>query len=175
MCYGGDCPDTSHYAEGGSVESGKSRADHEWGINRGFGGAGHESGTSDMGLDVRGKEYGAAKSDAKNILKQMQWQKGQDRKNLAEGGDASDDEMHPMVSKVMMSRGGMISNDDEPEANSMPAEFDDLALDDHLEGTNSGFADGDEIGDSQEDDDRHDIVARILSSRKKKDRMPRPA
>jgi len=92
---------------------------------------------------------------------------------MADGGEA--EETHPMVSKVMMSRGGMIANDDEPEADSMPAEFDDLALDDHLEGTNSGAADGDDLGDEQEDKDRHDIVSRIMKSRSKRDRMPRPA
>jgi hypothetical protein len=88
-CPGSECPGCSSancMAEGGNVESGKSRHDYEWGINKPFGGAGHSSGTSDQGLDVRAKEYGAAKSDAKNILHQMKWQKGQDRTNLAEGG-----------------------------------------------------------------------------------------
>lgn len=41
----------------------------------------------------------------------------------------------------------------------------------HYSGANSG----DEIGDEREDDDREDIVSRIMRSRKKRDRMPSPA
>jgi hypothetical protein len=174
MCYGGNCAHESHYAKGG--ETG-----YEKGINKG---RNLDKGVSYAGVKQRGQlsidpqskseSEGESKEQHKKTLSEM---KSMPKPNLyADGGDVADeDEMHPMVSKVMMSRGGMIANEDEPEADSMPAEFDDLALDDHLEGTNSGAADGDEIGDEQETDDRHNIVAKILSSRKKKDRMPRPA
>jgi hypothetical protein len=244
MCYGGDCPDESHYAEGGAVGSGTSRWANERGINRPSTKQGQSVAGSNLhpAFSIGGKKWDTenAKDSHRQVLDQMKSMKkpelyaeggeaayksgygsrdqdfqsgvhsqaargsigtstagavtrrGGDSKPIhkenlaklkgmekpklyAEGGDVDDEETHPMVSKVMMSRGGMIANEDEPEADSMPAEFDDLALDDHLEGTNSGAADGDEIGDEQETDDRHDIVAKILSSRKKKDRMPRPA
>jgi hypothetical protein len=80
-----------------------------------------------------------------------------------------------MHKRKMYSEGGMAANDDEPIADSMPAQFDDLALDDHLEQHDTGANSGDELGDAQEDDDRHDIVAKIMKSRGKKDRNPRPA
>lgn len=79
-------------------------------------------------------------------------------------------------SEARLSKGGMVANEDGPETDSMPNEFDDLVLDDKLE---SSYGDdnnaGDETGDAQEDDDRQDIVSRIMRSRAKKDRMPRPA
>lgn len=80
-----------------------------------------------------------------------------------------------MVGRIMKSRGGMIANDSEPEADFESAEFDDLANRDELESSYTGANSGDEIGNSQEDDDRSDIVSRIMRSRSKKDRNPRPA
>ncbi len=76
----------------------------------------------------------------------------------------------------LMSEGGRVANADEPEADFLPNEFDDLHLRDDLEST-YGEDDnaGDELGNAQEDQDRDDIVARIMASRRKKDRMPRPA
>ena len=78
----------------------------------------------------------------------------------------------------MMAEGGVVADEgeaDEPadhEAN----DFDYLStgdLDDST--TNSGSADGDQLGNSQEDEDQRDMVARIMKSRSLKDRMPRPA
>lgn len=75
-----------------------------------------------------------------------------------------------------MSQGGKVANATPIEAGFSPAEFDDLVLRDDL---NSSYGDddnaGDALGNAQEDEDRSDIVARILKSRAKKDRMPRPA
>ncbi len=77
------------------------------------------------------------------------------------------------------SHGGEVANQDEEITDDMPAEYDDLHLDDSL--NDDGKADytgansGDELDDVQEDHDRSDIVSRIMASRKKKDRMPRPA
>ena len=84
-----------------------------------------------------------------------------------------------IVSHIMrkrMSEGGKVANDTPIEAGFKENDFDDLALRDDLkssygEGNNSG----DESGNAQEDADRHDIIARIMKSRAKKDRMPRPA
>lgn len=98
------------------------------------------------------------------------------------------DSIHPMIQKIMMSRmkgyseGGKIANEHSGESTDEPTfakesgnEFDDLALDDDLEEHYTGANSGDELGDEQEDHDRHDIVMRVLKSRAKKDRMPRPA
>lgn len=92
------------------------------------------------------------------------------------------DSVDPFVRKIMMgqakgySKGGKVSNEDAPMADSMPNDFDDLELDDNL---SSSYGDddnsGDSLGDSQEADDREDIIHRIMKSRSKKDRMPHPA
>ncbi len=100
---------------------------------------------------------------------------------MAEGGKVEDD----MVSRIMSKRancyseGGKVANGGEDElshmADSAPNNFDDLALRDDLEFSYTGANSGDEISNEQEDHDRQDIVARIMASRRKKDRMPHPA
>jgi len=90
-------------------------------------------------------------------------------------------EEHDMVSRIMKQRqhhyshGGKVANRSEVEADFEPNEFDDLSKDDDLEQHYTGANSGDEIGDVQEDEDRHDIIERIMRSRRKKDRMPIPA
>lgn len=76
---------------------------------------------------------------------------------------------------IRMSHGGIVANEDKPEADFEPDEFDDLEKDDHLDFHESGAEAGDEDGDEQEDEDRRDIVARAKKSFKKKDRLPHPA
>jgi hypothetical protein len=108
----------------------------------------------------------------------------------AEGGDAmrgeqSDDHEMDMVERIMrrrakmMSEGGVVANEGEDELSHMadgkPNEFDDMALDDHLEFHDTGANSGDELGNEQLDHDEGDIVSRIMRSRAKKDRNPRPA
>lgn len=73
------------------------------------------------------------------------------------------------------SEGGKVANEDLPIADDMPAEYDDLHLRDGLEEHYTGKNSGDEIGNEHEDERRSDIVSKIMHSRKKKDRMPRPA
>jgi len=73
------------------------------------------------------------------------------------------------------SEGGKVANEDTPEAEFMPNQFDDLALRDDLEADYTGANSGDEIGDEQEDDDRKKVLDMIMRSRAKKDKMPRPA
>lgn len=98
------------------------------------------------------------------------------------------DSIHPMIQKIMMGRmkgyseGGKVANEESGESTDEPTfakesgnEFDDLALDDDLEEHYTGANSGDEMGDEQENHDEHDIVMRVLKSRAKKDRMPRPA
>lgn len=107
------------------------------------------------------------------------------RGNQSEGaGDM--DRIHPLIKKIMMGRakgyseGGKVANEDHGPMDSRLAgfdqnEFDDLALRDDLSQSYTGKNSGDELGNSQEDKDRRDIVSRIMKSRSKKDRMPNPA
>lgn len=82
-----------------------------------------------------------------------------------------------MKKRHMMSEGGMMANDDGKgaAADHDPNEFDDLVLDDHLSMHETGANSGDELGNEQMDHDNDDIVSRIMKSRAKKDRNPRPA
>ncbi len=126
---------------------------------------------------------GSSKEKHKENLSYLKSDKT-DRKNLAEGGMVDDDdkpdrsghvsgsyaEGGDMIDRIMRKRSG------EPVADFEPADFDvldeiDVPDDANYTGANSG----DELGDGREDDDRRDIVARIMRSRAKKDRMPRPA
>ncbi len=82
-----------------------------------------------------------------------------------------------IMKKRMMSEGGMAANDvgEGQEADHDPNQFDDLVLDDHLEEHETGENSGDHLGNEQLEHDEHDIVSRIMKSRAKKDRNPRPA
>ena len=91
---------------------------------------------------------------------------------------AADAEDQDMVERIMLKRyseGGMVANRTPITADFEDNEFDDLVKDDELESSYTGANSGDEIGDEQEDEDRRDIVSRIMRSRAKGDRMPRPA
>lgn len=97
----------------------------------------------------------------------------------AEGGMVGDDE-DDMVARIMRKRsgyseGGQVANDEKILADFEPNEFDDLALDDDLESSYDGANSGDEIGNERTSQDERDIVARIMRSRGKRDRNPRPA
>ncbi len=100
---------------------------------------------------------------------------------MAEGGEAQMDgdmDGDDMISRIMskrMAKGGEVANDDEIVADFEPNEFDDMPLDDHLDESYTGANSGDEIGNAQEDEDRDDMVSRIMKSRRLKDRNPRPA
>lgn len=105
----------------------------------------------------------------------------------------SDSNEDGMVDRIMMkrsknfsgldrySKGGQVANQEHGENNNemagfSPNEFDDLVLRDDLE---SDYGDddnaGDALGNAQEDEDRSDIVSKIMKSRAKKDKLPRPA
>ncbi len=103
---------------------------------------------------------------------------------MAHGGVVGDD--LDMISRIMRKRaekyseGGRVANsdhgvDDEDLAGFSPNEFDDLTLRDDLEFSYTGENSGDHLGNEQEDEDRRDIISRIMRSRKLKDKMPRPA
>ncbi len=81
-----------------------------------------------------------------------------------------------LVDRVMrkrMSKGGMVANDTEPEADSESADFDYLAEHDDLAFHDTGANSGDRDG-GRDDDEGRDIVSRAMRSRKK-ERLPRPA
>lgn len=99
--------------------------------------------------------------------------------------DTEDDDGMDMVGRIMKQRqehysmGGKVANGGEDKLKDMadgdPNNFDDLPLKDDLKFSYTGKNSGDEDDDMQEDHDRKDIVARIMKSRAKKDRMPSPA
>jgi hypothetical protein len=76
--------------------------------------------------------------------------------------------------RIMMGRtkgyseGGQVSNSDEIKAGFDKNEFDDLHLRDDLEFSDTGSNSGDELSDDREDEDRKDIVSRVMRSRAKK-------
>lgn len=81
-------------------------------------------------------------------------------------------------SEARLSEGGMVANDtgNGQVADEMPNQYDDLVLRDDLESTyGDDDNSGDALGNAQEDEDRRDIVSRIMKSRRKKDRLPNPA
>lgn len=97
-------------------------------------------------------------------------------------GEGDMNSVPPMIMKIMMGRakgyseGGKVANEGEDKLDDMadgePNEFDDLVLDDDMEGHDEG---SEEIGDEQESKDRADVIHRIMKSRSKKDKNPRPA
>lgn len=89
------------------------------------------------------------------------------------------DEMLDRICAKKMSEGGQVSNeqeDSEDMADSDPREFDDLVLDDDLDFSLDSKNSGDELGNSQEDHDREDMVSRIARQRKMSaGKNPKPA
>lgn len=99
---------------------------------------------------------------------------------MAEGGMAEHEQDADMIARIMhkrkmYSKGGMVANDTPPIADDMPADYDDLALRDDLESSYDGENSGDMDGNAAMDERDADVVSKIMSSRKKKDRNPRPA
>lgn len=88
------------------------------------------------------------------------------------GGDIVD---HIMKKRQMYSEGGKVANATPITAGFKPNEFDDLVLRDDLESSSDGVNNGDYLGNAQQDEDRADIVSRIMRQRSMKQRNPRPA
>ena len=88
-----------------------------------------------------------------------------------------DDGQEGIVDRIMkrFSKGGVVANDTPMTADFDDNDFDVLPGIEDTESDYTGKNSGDEIGDEAEDDDRKDIVSRIMKSRGKKDRNPRPA
>lgn len=94
---------------------------------------------------------------------------------LALGGDVVERIMARRGNRTnMLSEGGQVANSTTVMADELPAEYDDLVLRDDLESSSDGANNGDFISNEQEDADRADIVARVMRSRAKKDRLPSP-
>lgn len=82
------------------------------------------------------------------------------RSNMAQGGSVdSMMEVECPSCNHKFSHGGMVANDDEPIADSIPANFDYLALRDNLEGHYTGENSGDEDG-------MPDVVKRAMKKKK---------
>ena len=95
-------------------------------------------------------------------------------KRYAQGGEIELEDIHHP--------GAIVADEGEDELSHMADgkenDFDFLATGDHHldeENHNSGADDGDMIGDHQEDEDRHDMVKRIMRQRSMKQHNPRPA
>lgn len=159
----------SHFAEGGMAEGEEMASCPNCGHSAMHGAK--ESGYVDhMGDDVK-HNSGAMHEDG------MGFNMHGDSDEGAGGGDP----MSPVVKKIMMARkpgfskGGRVANEDMPMADFEDNSFDDLANRDDLEFHDTGENSGDELGNAEEDHDRKDVVSKIMASRKKKDRNPRPA
>jgi len=184
-------PKPKAMAEGGSVDDNKQRQDNEKGIHK----SNYDlsPGVSKAGDMIGGLRHASGVAKHKQVLEEMRSMK---KPNLyAEGGSVHEDEMESgyldmpeehevmnepamheddIVNRIMakrMSEGGRVANEGEDEmshlADGKPNEFDDLALRDDLEEHYTGANSGDELGDAREDQDRHDIVARIMRKRMK--------
>ena len=86
-----------------------------------------------------------------------------------------------LVDRVMekhFSKGGVVANDGEDDLDEMADgrdnEFDVMPIEDELEDHETGANSGDELGDKEQDKDRHDPVMRAMVKYKKQ-RNPRPA
>lgn len=101
---------------------------------------------------------------------------GQQPVDMHKSTEDADDDLVMRIMKKRYSKGGQVSNECNEYADEQPNEFDDLVLDDGLESTYGDDDNaGDALGNEQEDADRKDIVARIMASRRKKDKLPSPA
>jgi len=132
------------------------------------------------------KHNGPAMSEDDRMLNQHGEEEEGPYGAYAEGGQITDNKESAaheldMVGRIMKqrqrmySKGGEVANDTPPMADSESDDFDYMAQHDGLESSYSGANSGDELGDAQEDHDRADIVARVMKSRRLKDKMPRPA
>lgn len=141
------------------------------------------------GNDIK-HDHMAMEEDDRMLNQHGEHEEGPQGAHMAHGGqihDGHQSEAHEMdmVGRIMKMRqhmyseGGKVANGGEDDLDEMadgrPNNFDDLSMRDDLESSYTGANSGDELGNAREDHDRHDIVARIMASRKKKDRMPHPA
>ncbi len=157
----------------------------------------HNPVRGDNDKKFQNKMVNDAKMEHKKVLSEMKSMPNPKLKGLADGGEVepeiydpnmepvdmnestehADDDLVMRIMRKRYSKGGMVANDTGcgQEAGKLPNQFDDLVLRDDLESDYDGVNAGDFLGNAQEDEDRKDIVARIMASRKKKDKLPSPA
>lgn len=139
--------------------------------------------------EEREMENGPAMSEDNRDLNQHgEDEEGPQGARMAEGGfigsHQSEEHMEDMVGRIMKmrqkmySKGGEIANEGEANlgrmADSHPNNFDDLSMRDDLESSYTGENSGDNLGNDRTDEDERDLVAQIMKSRAKKDRLPNP-
>jgi len=130
-----------------------------------------------IGGDVEGAdEEGAQKNERMAQItsqypdeKQM---KDEDSGSMEAGAYAKGGMIDRIMSKCY-SEGGKVANSTTVMADELPAEYDYLVTNDDLDGSQP--EDSNEHGDPMEMARREDIVSRIMRSRAKKDKLPRPA
>lgn len=149
-------------AKGGSIES-----DFDDSGESGVGPKGEDlfESNSDQIQDHMGYQHRTYLDDAYDSMESDPMRK------MADGGDI----ISRAMKKCKYSKGGMVANETPITAGFKPNEFDDLALRDDIESSYTGENSGDDLGSMEEDDRRRDIVSRVMRSRMKKDRLPRPA
>lgn len=173
------------YADGGQIEDNWQSAGNPHGDGDLMGDAHYdaemESGFMDHEGDMKRPNASALFENDKD-LGQMGENETGPMGAYAEGGMAgeqTDSHMMDMIGRIISkrcySKGGEVANDTPIVAGHKPNQFDDLVLRDDLESSYDGDNAGDHLGNAQESEDRKDIVSRVMKSRAKKDRMPRPA
>jgi hypothetical protein len=126
---------------------------------------GHENMMADGGFITDNEQDESHQFDMMTDGKQMP------QEHFEEGG------LVDRVYKKHYSQGGVVSNEGEDKlsmmADSDPNEFDELVLDGGEDFNYNEENSGDAIGNEREDEDRNDIVSRIMKSQAKKDRLPK--
>lgn len=175
-----------HYADGGQIKDNYQDANPNWHQTDDEGVDEYASGFVDHQGDVVKHNKMATSEDDRLLNQHGKEEQGPYGVMMADGGfigsHQSEDHEMDMVGRIMKqrqmhySKGGKVANATPITAGFKPNEFDDLVLRDDLE---SSYGDddnsGDALGDAGEDARRSDIIARIMASRKKKDKNPRPA
>ncbi len=112
-----------------------------------------------------------AKQKAREAEKMAASKRRMDPVYKAEGGEVSDDDLVMRIMKKRYAEGGTV----EPVADFEPNDFDEMDLEPAPEFHETGANSGDELGNEAEEEDQKDMVSKIMKSRKKKDKLPRPA
>lgn len=145
------------------------------------------SGFVDHEGDAKKLVQAAMSEDDRSLNEHGAKEEGPEGAWMAQGGmvgEESDAHMEDMVGRIlkqsqkMYSKGGMVANDEHSfeEEFHQPNDFDDLALRDELEFSETGANSGDHLGNEGEDKRRKDIVSKVMASwRKSSGRNPSPA
>jgi hypothetical protein len=192
LAHGGKVMGAMHLADGGDVETGAGKKYmNERGVNMPNVSSEH-GGESTM----RGSSNFINKHNAHKLIKEIKSMPSGNLKGLADGGEVDEattvkpdkgwgkiimtgqakggDIVDRAMKRCGYSQGGKVANEDsgssasDPSkmAKSDPNEFDDLALDDDLEASDTGANSGDELGSKLNQED--DFIARVMKKRAKR-------